>query len=128
MSGFVRYNPNPVHKHVGDCAVRAISKALGQDWETTYVGIALEGFLLCDLPSANHVWGAYLKRRGFTRNVIPDSCPECYTVADFAADHPHGTYILAISGHVVCVCYGDWYDTWDSGEEVPLFYWERKDD
>lgn len=125
---FVRYNPNPILNHVGDCTVRAISKALDQDWETTYTGLILEGFCLCDMPSANHVWGAYLKRHGFRRNVIPDTCPECYTVADFAAEHPKGTYILAISGHVVCVRDGDWYDTWQSGEEIPLYYWERKDD
>lgn len=122
------YNPNPIRRHVGDCTIRAISKALGQDWETTYTGIALEGFLQCDMPSANHIWGAYLKRHGFARNVIPDTCPDCYTVEDFAEDHPKGTYILAISGHVVCVCDGDWYDTWQSGGEIPLYYWERKDD
>lgn len=98
---FCRYNPNPEGKSVGDCTVRAISKALGQDWETTYAGIALEGFLLCDMPSANHVWGAYLRHKGFTRHILPETCPDCYTVSDFSEDHPNGTYILALSGHVV---------------------------
>lgn len=28
--GLVFYNPNPTGKRVGDCTVRAISKALGQ--------------------------------------------------------------------------------------------------
>lgn len=83
--------------------------------------------MLCDMPSANHVWGAYLRRKGFTRHIIPDTCPDCYTVSDFAAEHPKGTYILALSGHVVCVCAGDWYDTWESGGEIPLYYWERSD-
>lgn len=127
MSGYVRYNPNPVHKRVGDCTVRAISKALDQDWETTYVGLALQGFIMSDMPSANHVWGAYLHSKGFERYIISDGCPEGYTVADFAQDHPDGVYILAISGHVVCVCGGSWWDTWDSGNEVPLYYWKRKD-
>ena len=27
------YEPNPVSSNVGDCAVRAISKALDIDWE-----------------------------------------------------------------------------------------------
>ena len=124
---YVSYNPNPERRNVGDCTVRAISKALGQDWETTYTGLALEGFCLCDMPSSNHIWGAYLKRHGFRRILIPDECPDCYCVAEFAADHPRGTYILALSGHVLCVQDGDWYDTWDSGGEVPLYYW-RKDD
>lgn len=123
-----RYNANPDRKQVGDCVIRAVSAALGQDWETTYAEIALEGYQLCDMPSANHVWGAYLRRRGFTRNIIPDECPDCYSVADFCRDHPNGTYILSLQGHVVAVIDGDYYDTWDSGSRIPLYYWQRKED
>jgi len=112
-------------KSVGDCTVRAISKALGQNWDKTYAGLCLQGFLMCDMPSANHVWGAYLRENGFLRRILPDDCPDCYTVAQFAKDHPRGTYILALSGHVVCVQNGHWHDSWDSGMGVPLYYWER---
>ena len=128
MSRWIKYNANPENRQVGDCTIRAISKALGQDWDKTYSGIALEGFRLCDMPSANHVWGAYLKSKGFTRNIIPDSCPEFYTVNDFCRDNPEGIYILALSGHVVCVIDGHYYDSWDSGNEIPIYYWTRKDD
>lgn len=121
---YIWYNPNPCRKSVGDCTIRAISKALGHSWEEVYAGLALEGFRLCDMPSANHVWGSFLHKNGFTRQLIPDRYPNLYTVSDFAADHPMGTYILAISGHVVCVKDGDWYDTWDSGMEAPAYYWE----
>lgn len=120
---FAFYNPNPARRSVGDCTVRAISKALGQGWETAYAGLALEGFKRRDMPSANAVWGAYLRGKGFTRRVLPEDC----TVADFAAENPRGTYILALERHVVCVQDGDWYDTWDSGGEIPLYYWERKE-
>ena len=30
------YNPNPAGRNVGDCTVRALNKALGQDWDATY--------------------------------------------------------------------------------------------
>ncbi len=123
--GLVFYNPNPTGKRVGDCTVRAISKALGQSWECTYTGLSLQGFLLGDMPSANATWGAYLRKQGFARRILPESCPDCYTVRDFAADHPHGTYILALASHVVCLIDGDVYDTWDSQDETPLYYWER---
>ena len=125
---WVRYNANPDGRNVGDCTIRALSLALGQSWEQTYVELALEGFAMWDMPSANHVWGAYLRREGFHRRVLPDTCPDCYTVADFARDHPSGTYLLALDGHVVCLIDGDWYDTWDSGGKIPLYYWTRKDD
>ena len=125
---FQAFNPNPLKKQIGDCTVRAISKALNQDWETTYLGMVLEGYRLCDMPSANHVWGAYLKSRGFKRYVIPDTCPDCYTVREFCREHQDGVYILAINGHVVTVCDGMYYDTWDSGNETPIYFWKREDD
>lgn len=123
----VLYNPNPHNSRVGDCTVRAISKALNQKWEKTYIGLCLQGLIMCDMPSANNVWGAYLKSKGFRRNIIPDDVLDCYTVKDFAKDHPKGKYILAISGHVVAVEDGNYYDSWDSGNEVPVYFWERED-
>lgn len=125
--GFVFYNKNPKGKQVGDCTVRAISKATGQSWEDTYIGMAITGLIMGDLPNANSVWGAYLREKGFKRTMIPDMCPDCYSVAEFSEDHPRGTYVLALQNHVVCVIDGNYYDAWDSGDEIPLFYWERVD-
>lgn len=125
MSNWVRYNPHPYGNRVGDCTVRAISKALGQEWETTYAGLSAYGFIRGDMPNANHVWGAYLKKNGFRQHIIDDCGNEIYTVNDFCVDNPVGTYILAIDGHVVCVVDGKFYDTWDSGGEIPLYYWKR---
>ena len=125
---WVEHNENPVARRTVDCTIRAISKALGQDWETTFIGTNAKAFELKDMPTANHVWGAYLKSRGWKRHVIPNECPDCYTVKDFCADNPLGAFILAIDGHVVCVIDGDYYDTWDSGEEVPLYYWKKEGD
>lgn len=76
---FVRYNPNPAGKNVGDCPVRAICKATGQGWHETYVQLCMQGLALADMPSANNVWGAYLKNwdlggilsRRITRTAIP---------------------------------------------------------
>lgn len=124
---FVFFNPNPGAKRVGDCAVRAIAKAMGTDWEKTYLALCVEGLRAHDMPSGNSVWGSYLKANGFRQRMLPDACPECYTVAAFANEHPHGVYVLALSGHVVTVVNGDYYDTWDSGEEVPVYYFERED-
>ena len=77
---YVFYNPNPAGQRVGDCVIRAISKLTGQDWEHTYIGVAVQGYVSYDMPSSNAVWAEYLRRRGFRRYVIPDTCPDCYTV------------------------------------------------
>lgn len=127
MERYRSYNENPEEKNVGDCTVRAISTVLGQDWETTYIGLAVMGFILCDMPSANHVWGAYLREKGYHRDIIPDECPDCYTVEEFCEDHPKGRYLLALSGHVVAVIDGFFYDTWNSAGGVPIFYWHREE-
>lgn len=119
-------NPNPNGKRVGDCTVRAISILTDQDWGETYVGLVIQGFIMGDMPSANDVWGAYLLTRGFMRRAIPNECPNCYTVKNFAYDYPTGKYLLALPSHVVAVIDGDYYDIWDSGDEVPLYYWTKK--
>jgi len=123
---YVQYNPNPTRKNVGDCTVRAISKALNKSWEETYIGLAVQGLMMGDMPSANAVWGSYLRTKGFTREIIPQICSDCYTMADFADEHPQGTYILALSGHVVCIQNGAIYDSWNSSGEIPLYFWYKE--
>lgn len=125
---FIEYNANPLGKQVGDCVIRAISKATNQDWATTYLGIVMQGYILCDMPSANNVWGAYLKQKGFVRHMIPDTCPDCYTVKDFCEEHPKGIFLLALSKHVVVIIDGNHYDSWDSGNESPIYYFERNEE
>ena len=120
------FNPNPSGKRVGDCVIRAISFLTGDDWEKTYLKIAMQGFELFDMPSSNAVWAEYLRRRGYKRYVIPDTCPDCYTVKEFCRENPRGKFLLATGSHVVAVKDGDYYDAWDSGNETPVYFW-RKD-
>ena len=124
---YKHYNANPTGKQVGDCTVRAISVITDRDWTETYVNLMIEGLKLCDMPSANNVWGSYLRSCGFKRKALPEICSECYTVKDFCREYPKGKYLLALNGHVVPVINGDYYDTWDSGNENPIYYWERKE-
>lgn len=124
---WIEYNPNPTGNRVGDCVIRAICKLTGKTWEQVYAGIAVEGFLRGDMPSSNSVWGSYLQRIKYRREVVPNTCPACYTVRDFCADHSTGSYLLSLSGHVVAVEDGNYYDTWDSGDEIPVYYWTRSD-
>ena len=126
MDRWVYFNPNPVRgQRVGDCAVRAICKALDLDWETVFTGLMVQACALSDMPSANYVWGSYLAKQGFHRKLVEQSERYIYTVNDFCTDHPTGTYILCIDGHVVTAQNGKYYDTWDSGNEIPVYYWEK---
>lgn len=122
------YNNNPLGRNVGDCAVRAVSAALGIDWEEAYAMLASTGYLMCDLPQANSVIAATLRKAGFYKAVIPDFCPDCYTAEDFCADHPHGVFVLGFGNHVAAVVDGVIFDAWDSSKEIPIYYFYRKDD
>lgn len=126
-SSFYRFNENPDEIRVGDCTVRAMSTVLGQDWDQTFIELCLQGFIMKDMPSANRVWGAYLRSKGMRRELVRDDCEECCTVRRFAEEHPEGRYLLALDGHVVAVIDGRVIDTWDSSDEVPVYYWYKEE-
>ena len=125
---WVEYNKNPTGRRVGDCAVRAVSVALGVDWEKAYSMMAVNGFSMGDMPSSNSVWGAVLRQHGFYRESIPNTCPDCYTAEDFTNDHPKGTYVLGFGTHVATVIDGNIYDSWDSSKEIPQYFWYKKEE
>ena len=109
---YVYYNPNPVAARVGDCAVRAISKVLNISWEDAYAKLAVNAFRMGDMPSSNNVIASVLRMNGFYRENLPDFCPDCYTVEDFARNNPVGTYVLGTGQHVIAIVDGDWFDSW----------------
>ena len=45
---WIEYNNNPVGRKVGDCSVRAVSKALDMGWEAAYIALAMNGLQMCD--------------------------------------------------------------------------------
>lgn len=141
---YIYYNPNPENNDDIDCVVRAICKLMDLDWEDAYMDICIEGLYMHRIPIGNSVWSSFLLRNGYTMYKIPDTCPYCYTVKDFCVDHPYGRYLLGVvvshpyrfntmdsgrqitSNHAVTVVDGNYYDAWNSGGEVPLYYWTKE--
>lgn len=125
---YVKYNPNPAGHETGDCVIRAICKALGMEWEKVYMDLTIKGLQLSMWGDTNAVWEAYLKEKGFSREAIPNQCPDCYSIAEFAIDHSTGTFIVATGSHVVTVKDGNYYDSWDSGKAIPSYFFYREED
>ncbi len=123
---WVYYNPNPIAVRVGDCAIRAVAKALDTDWETAYLMIAKNGFAMGDIMSSNNVWGSVLRQHGFYRYIVPNDCPDCYTLRDFCEEHPKGVYVVGMTNHTATVENGDYFDAWDSGDELVNYYWTKE--
>lgn len=123
---FIEYNANPRGINTGDCVIRAISKAMDMDWEKVYMALTVKGLEKAMWGDTNAVWEKYLRENGFEQHVLPDTCPDCYTIADFADDHRIGTFIVATGSHVVTVQDGNYFDSWDSGNLIPSYYFELK--
>ena len=120
---WVRYNVNPWHKEVPDCVIRAIAVALNMRWLDVYDDLCRLGRKEFNMPSADAVWGKYLYQKGFRPFLLPESCPECVTVEMFTNIFPIGTFIIGTGSHAVAVINGDYFDSWDCGNEVPSFFW-----
>ena len=119
------YNPNPTTNTASDCVVRMLCAITGRPWADNYLDLVEKGMELGDMPSVNRVWFALLKDMGFKRFIIPDTCPNCYTIEDFCIDHPKGLYIVGTGSHVAAIDDGVVLDSWNSLNETPLFYFRR---
>ena len=101
------YNANARGKFVNDCTIRAISVAEGKSWDDTY-------FELSEIAQRN---GIILDDVNFIEPLL-DSRYEriCYsgrTVGEFAEEHPRGTFLITMNGHITCCIDGTIYDTFD---------------
>ena len=124
METWIYFNPNPCKRSVGDCAVRAVAKALDIPWKRAYSLLAEEGYAVCDMPSSDAVWGRLLRRHGFVKRMI---AADQYTARDFCIDHPEGVYVLAFGGHVATVVNGFVFDSWNSTNGTIQYYYELED-
>ena len=125
MSRYRHYNPNPIKENASDCVIRMLTLVTGQPWAQCYLDVVEKGLAVGDMPSSNATWIPLLLDMGFKRYSLPDTCPDCYTIEDFAVEHPQGEYVVGTGTHVVCVKDGYYWDSWPSGDEVPLFFLSR---
>lgn len=67
----------------------------------------------------------YLKENGYQEKAIDCVCPHCVTVAEFAATHPNGKYVLICQDAAVVIVNGIYVDFGDSGDEVVIYYYQE---
>lgn len=124
---YIPYNENPRgNMYAGDCVIRAINIVTGKSWNEIYLSLCAEGFYVGDWGSNNGAWDWYVRSMGFKRYICPNDCPHCYSVADFANEHPNGKYILATGDHAIAVVDGNYIDAFDSGRLTPIYYYTKE--
>ena len=115
-------NPNPCNILVEDCVIRAIAIAQRTSWKDTHKKLCDLSREVCNIPSANSVWGTYLIDFGAQYYEVNKPI----TIRQFCILHPYGTYVIGTGNHAVTVIDGDWYDVWDSGDEHISYYFKIK--
>lgn len=121
---YIYHNANPSGKATGDCVIRAISTITGLPWRKVHWDLAMISNDEYQMMDDNPIWHEYLSRLGFKIGLI--SLP-CSRVIDFCDCFPRGKYILGTGKHVIAVIDGDYYDTWDSGNELAVFCWKLEE-
>lgn len=128
---WVYYQPNDkdLKDKVGDCQVRALSKALGLTWLEAFdltipICREMQTYTIFDgdrtktmraMQTLGFEYTGVSNKRGTKRP----------TVKEFAKNHSIGTYILKVANHVVAVVDGKYYDTWDSGSCSLYGYYKK---
>ena len=128
MKSLNRYfNPNPAKHEVGDCVVRALCAATGDDWDHVFADLAKIGFCLTCMPNDKMAYQKYLIDRGWTRTPVSNrKGSRRPTVDEMAKRSKDGTvYVCEVAHHLVTVSDGASLDLWDSGSASLYGYWTK---
>lgn len=114
------YNANALGKFHNDCSIRAISLAEGKTWDETYRELSRiaqnNGIILDDVNFIDPLLDSRYDR----------ICPREKYVGEFAEEHPEGTFLITMKGHITCCIDGVIYDTFDCRNRVVWCAWEVK--
>lgn len=128
---YVYYQPNKkdIKDQVGDCQVRALSKALNLSWVEAFdltIPLCRELQTYTIFDGCLEKTKESMRKLGFDYHGISNKRgSKRPTVDEFTKDHPNGTYICKVANHVVAVVDGKYYDTWDSGWRSMYGYYEK---
>lgn len=118
---YIRTNPHPQGKLVGDCVKRACCLASGINYHD--IAIMLNRYRKISggtKYNSNENWRSFIENVLMGQKDPNDMRFACnghrWTVEDYAGYHYH-RYILRCSKHLVACVYGDYLDTWDSGDK-----------
>ena len=111
------YNANPNHSNIEDCTVRALSVAEGISWDKAYDMLSNNARKLGLMQSDVNAIEEYLDSR-YKRVPIYEE-----TVGEFIKNHPRGTYLITMPGHITVLKDNYNYDTFDSSKRIIWGAW-----
>lgn len=114
---YMFYNANPEDNDIWDCSVRALSKALGINWEAAYTILSdyarERGLMLDSVESIE----------GFLDENFQRFCNYNMTLGEFADFYNLGTFLVTMPGHITVVEDGTIYDSFDCSDRIIWCSW-----
>lgn len=108
-----------------DCVARAVSIALGQDYKTTFVELAMLSAKLLEVPNSKRCYEVYLKEKGWkVHKPMRNGNNKLSKVSQFPTS---GTFLVSISRHLTCIKDGVIYDVWDTSRHSAYSYYTKED-
>ena len=122
---FIKSNPHPTGKKIGDCVVRAIAIAEAKKWTDVYKELCDIGLEIYDMPNSKPVYESYLERHGWKKQKMPkDINGKRLKLRDFA-DKTKGLFIANVVSHVATVENSTLLDTWNCGHKCIGNYYKK---
>lgn len=109
---FKYHNANPRGRRVNDCTVRAISLATRVSWDRAFNELCDFAQSQAIMPDEIAYIDEFLARR-FTKVYCSRCGDKKITVGEFVMNHPYGTFLITMSGHITCCIDGVIHDTFD---------------
>lgn len=119
---FIQFNANPKDRNVGDCVIRALSKATGKSWEEVYDDLYVIGRKKKRMMNDPHTYKEFLKNNNFTiQPAERDFNGKVLLVEEFADQiskfQKDRIFIIHTRKHLTVVINGDIYDTWNTSKQ-----------
>lgn len=112
------YNANPNDYNIDDCTIRALSVAESISWDEAYKILSNSarkyGLMQSDVRAIEDFLDERYERVPFYEE----------TVGEFVANHPKGTYLITVRGHITVLKNGNNYDTFNPSRRRILDVWE----
>lgn len=114
---FIKSNPHPKGKKIGDCVVRAIAIATNKKWIEVYNELCRIGSEHLDMPNSRAVYETYLLENGWSKQKMPrDPNGKRIKLKDFIQGRS-GILIASVVKHLTAVEDETILDTWDCGNK-----------
>lgn len=119
---YIKSNPHPTGKKIGDCVVRSIAIAENKKWLAVYKELCKIGEELLEMPNSKKTYEAYLERRGWNKQPMPRDNGKRIKLKVWA-DAQDGLFIASVVKHLTVVENHTLLDTWNCGEKCVGNFW-----